>query len=215
MDTKINYEENYSCVLYELTLFHNYKYKDLVRYLNIHLNTTKNSVSSYTFKQYNFNNEINICPKIIKYGCYTYELFILINNNRMYSSNYIFDEDDDDDNSNLKCISSFDEDILKNADNIWIEKIKKIIDFLDNFSDNYIYSPYLDEFISKFEITKKIRLENQINDLCKNTINECIICYNEVNANLTTFCCNKHICRICINKIKEPLKCPNCRKDYF
>jgi hypothetical protein len=204
-------EKIYKIVLRELITFHNYKYKELVRYIYNILNNSEKAISSYTLRKYNFNDQINIIPKIFKFNCCTYELILLIDNNPMYSFIDIFDEDDD---SPLKCIATFDEIDLKIENKNSIEKLKIVIDFLENFNSNYTYSPYLDEFILKSQIDNKIKLENQLNELCKTPTNDCIICYNKVHNNLITCCCGKHICRLCINKI-IPLKCPNCRNDNF
>jgi len=210
-DLDEDYEKFYKRVLSELITFHDYKYTELVRFIYNDLNTKCGDVSSYTLRKYNFNEQINIIPRIFKFNCCTYELVLLVTNNLMYSLVDIFDEDDD---NALKCIATFDENELKIESKIPIEKLKFIIDFLENFSNNYVYSPYLDEFVLKYEINKKIKLENQFNQLCKTPVYECIICYNKVNDSLSTCCCGKHICRLCINKI-IPLKCPNCRYQDF
>ena len=203
------HKENYEDVLYELILFYKYKYTELVKHIRKQLNTQIHNISFYTFKNYNFNNKLKIFPRIYKYGCCSYDLVILTENNSMYSISNIFDEEND-----LNLISTFDEDELKIDGKNCIEKIKIIVDFIDNFSKDYEYSRYLDEFISKNEINRKIKIEEQIDQICKKSVEDCIICYHKVNDNLTTCCCNKHICRICINKI-VPLKCPNCRNDNF
>jgi len=206
-------KEKYNDVLEELVLLHEYKYKELIKYLQFNLSIKQNSssITSYTFKKYNFNDQITLIPRIFKYSCCSYELVFLVNNNPLYSLNDIFDDDDE---ISFKCIATFDGNDLKMEDKPRTEKLKVLIDFIDNFSNNYVYSPYLDEFVLKSLINNKIKIENQLNKLCKKDINECIICYHKVNDNLTTCCCGKHICRICIDKI-IPLKCPNCRNDIF
>ena len=206
-----SYREIYKDVLHELVLFYNYKYAELVRFLFNNLNQNNSNIKSYTFTNYNFNDQINIIPRIFKFNCCTYELVLLVNNNPIYSLIDIFDEDD---YTPLKSIAEFDEDDLKTDGKPPLEKIKCIVDFLENFRNNYVYNSYFDEFILKSQINKKIRLENQIDELCKTSINECIICYNKVSDDLTTCCCSKHICRICVEKI-IPLKCPNCRNETF
>ena len=206
------YKQNYEDVLNELIIFNGYKYTELVRlvYNNLNLNK-KFDLSSYTIRKYNFNNQLDITPRIFKFNCCTYELTLLVNTKPMYSLIDIFDDDDD---NVLKCLATFDESELKIEGKKPIEKVKLIIDFLDNFINNYIYSRYLDEFVLKSEINKKIKIENQLDQLCKIQVDECIICYNKVEESLTTCCCGKHICRICIDKI-IPLKCPNCRHANF
>ena len=90
--------------------------------------------------------------------------------------------------------------------------IKHILEFIDEINENFVYDIYSDSIL--FKDNKSMFLK-ELDIFRRNIPDNCGICFETVSNDLKTSCCEQPICRLCINKIKKPVKCPYCRKEFY
>jgi hypothetical protein len=202
-------------VLKELELVTNYTFKNLLKHIVEKFKNKNND--EYEFKGYNLSKHIILTP-VIRYiksshnknNTYVY-VNCLIYNQDIYRD---FDDEEDcecDFKTILHCTSS---DVTTIPEDPYVFKIAKAIDFINNLNENFVYSKYHDMLIKKSIYNKQILIDKEEAIICKREIHDCIVCYENVDSRLTANCCGAKICRICVNQI-EPLKCPNCRNEFY
>ena len=112
------------------------------------------------------------------------------------------------------CMISFDLDDISPVHIIPVFIIAEFLNLIyNNLKQDYEYSKYHDEIILKRKLKNKLLFDLEIEKLCYRQVNECMVCYDQVNSELMTFCCSQYICRMCAIQLK-PKKCPNCRKLF-
>jgi len=90
--------------------------------------------------------------------------------------------------------------------------IKHILEFIDEINENFVYDIYSDSIL--FKDNKSMFLK-ELDIFRRNIPDNCGICFETISNDLKTTCCKQPICRLCVNKIKKPVKCPYCRKDFY
>jgi hypothetical protein len=199
----------------ELELMADYPFKNILKHI---VDNYKNdSEYSYEFSGYNFSTNLVLTPsiRIINSELNKKNTFVYINCLLYIQDIYRdFEDIDDCETDFVNLLHCHDIDFIKNPSEPCVFKIAKAIDFINNLKYNYIYSKYHDLLINKKKYKKKILIDREEAIICKREIHECIVCYENVSSQLKTVCCGQYICRLCVNQIC-PLKCPNCRTEFF
>ena len=206
MNKELKIIENMNKVLKELNMIEKHKYKhlikDIIKTLSITENFKSYDIDGFMFGKY-FPINISICKNVkniyLRFYIYNQDIY------RTFDAEYDLNT----------CLLHLNEDnIIKKVDDCLYMRIIKIIDYIDILSQKYVYSKYHDLLINKNEVKNLMKLDMDKDKFCKREIFECIVCFDYVSSNLKTTCCNKHICRMCSERI-IPLKCPNCRCEFY
>lgn len=198
--------KNMNKVLKELSILEKHKYKYLIKDILKNLETT-DRFKSYQIDGFMFDKHFPINVSICK------------NIKNIYIRVSIYNQDiyrtfDDEYDLNSCLLHLEEESINKKIDDCLYLRIIKIIDYIDILSTNYVYSKYHDSLINKNKVKLMTKIDMDKDKFCKREIFDCIVCYDPVCSSLVTTCCQKHLCRMCSERIL-PLKCPNCRCEFF
>lgn len=208
MKTIDNKTKNMNKVLKELVKINNHKYKYLIKDI-IKVFKTTEIYNTYEIDGFMFNKDFPLIISISKNVKQIYLRVSIYNQDiyRIFEDEYFIHT----------CLLHLDEYIINNnrkLDECLYLRIIKIIDYVEDLRKNYIYSKYHDALILKYKILNKTQIDMDKDRFCKREIFECIVCYEPVNRELKSVCCKKHICRVCSERIR-PLKCPNCRCEFY
>ena len=194
----------------------NHPFKNLLKHITDKCKS-KNDFEYELLSGYNFSKNLVLTP-VIRYIKSSYDkknTYIYVNcliyNQDIYRD---FDVDEDCECDFATVLHCHDLDIKTIPDEPYVFKIASAIDFINNLNVDFVYSKYHDSLIKKSVYNKKSLIDKEEAIICKREIHDCIVCYENVDSKLITTCCGKNICRVCVNQI-TPLKCPNCRNEFY
>ena len=203
-----NYENIYSNVMKELILITTHQFKNLLTFIRDSCKNKNEFV--YEFNSYKFNENFTVIPTIRFHNYHENAYYVYIS--CVVYDDFIYKNADD---SSFATILDYHVNITceKDPTEPYVFKIAKALDLIKDLNKDYVYSKYHDSLIVAKKYKKMMLIDIEEATLCKREIDECIVCYEPVAEELITRCCEKHICRVCVEQL-IPKKCPNCRCDY-